>query len=380
VDFRFTEQQELQRRVLREMLERVCPREYARRCDDDKRPPREAFDALAEAGWLGLGLPEQYGGLGGDTLDIAILLEEAGRAMVDLGLWIFRAMVYGGQAVLHSGTDAQKAYFLPRVARGQLSTALALTEPGSGSDAAALTTTATADGDDYVLEGQKMFCSGLTVSEYVIIAARTDPGVPKHRGISLFLVDTNSSGLSHRPIDTLGHRSVATTAVFLDQVRTPKSSLLGPLNEGWRLLGVYLEWERLCLSAARTGGAMAALEEAIDYAKRREQFGQPIGKFQAVSHKLAEMAMLVDISRLLVYRYAWLISQGEAGHLEAAILKLFAAESYKTVADLGLQVMGGYGYSMESDMQRHFRDARLGTIGGGTSEIQKNIIARQLGL
>ena len=380
MDFRFTEQQELQRRVLRETLQRVCRPDYARRCDDEKRPPREAFDALAEAGWLGLGIPEEYGGQGGDTLDIAILLEEAGRAMVDLGLWIFRAMVYGGQAVLRDGTAEQKAYFLPRVAGGQLSTALALTEPGSGSDAAALATMAVPDGDAYVLNGQKMFCSGLTVSQYVIVAARSDPSLPKHRGISLFLVATDAPGLSHHPIDTLGHRSVATTAVFLDDVRTPKSSLLGPLNDGWRLLGTYLEWERLCLSAARTGGAMAALDEALDYAKRREQFGRPIGKFQAVSHKLAEMAMLVDTSRLLVYRYAWMVGRGEAGHMEAAMLKLFAAESYMRVADLGLQVMGGYGYSMDSAMQRHFRDARLGTIGGGTSEIQKNIIARQLGL
>lgn len=380
MDFRLSEQQEMQRRVLRDMLEQVCTRDYARRCDDEQRPPREAFDALGEGGWLGLGIPEQYGGQGGDTLDIAILLEETGRAMVDLGLWVFRAMVYGGQAVLHAGTDAQKAYFLPRVAQGKLSTALALTEPDSGSDAAALATTAVPDGNDFVLNGQKMFCSGLTVSEYVIIAARTNPSLPKHRGISLFLVDTQAAGLTHRPIPTLGHRSVASTAVFLDNVRTPASSLLGPLNDGWRLLGTYLEWERLCLSAARTGGAAAALEEALDWAKKRHQFGQPIGKFQAVSHKLAEMAMLVDVSRLLVYRYAWLISQGEAGHFEAASLKLFAAESYKTVADLGMQVMGGYGYSMESVMQRHFRDARLGTIGGGTSEIQKNIIARQLGL
>ena len=380
MEFGLSEQQTLQRQALREMLQRVCPAEYARRCDDEKRPPREAFDALADAGWLGLGIPEAHGGQGGTTLDVAIMLEEVGRAMVDLALWVFRAMVYGGQAILHAGTDEQRHFFLPRVARGELSTALALTEPDSGSDAAALQTRAVADGDDFVLSGQKMFCSGLTVSQYVIVAARTDPSLPKHRGISLFLVDTAAQGLTHRPLDTLGHRSVATTAVFLDDVRTPRSSLLGPLNGGWRLLGTFLEWERLCLSAARTGGAQAALEEALAWAKQREQFGQPIGKFQAVSHMLAEMAMLVDTSRLLVYRYAWLVGEGREAHFEAAALKLVAGEAYKTVADLGLQVMGGYGYSMESAMQRHLRDARLGTIGGGTSEIQKNIIARTLGL
>lgn len=156
--------------------------------------------------------------------------------------------------------------------------------------------------------------------------------------------------------------------------------MLGAPGEGWKLLGKYLEWERLCLSAAWTGGAQAALDEALAWAKQRQQFGRPIGKFQAVSHKLADMAVQVDLARLLVYRYALMLSQRTAGHKEAAILKLFAADAYKQVADLGLQVMGGYGYSMESTMQRHFRDARLGTIGGGTSEIQKNIIARELGL
>jgi alkylation response protein AidB-like acyl-CoA dehydrogenase len=173
---------------------------------------------------------------------------------------------------------------------------------------------------------------------------------------------------------------VPTTAVFFDNVRTPSSSLLGPLNGGWPLLGKYLEWERLCLSAARTGAAAAALEEALEWAKQRHQFGQPIGKFQAVSHKLADMAVQVEISHLLVYRYAWRLSNGLASRKDAAILKLFASEAYKTVADLGMQVMGGYGYSMENAMQRHYRDARLGTIGAGTSEIQRNIIARELGL
>lgn len=380
MDFGFSPEQELARQSIRGLLKKVCPPQYARSCDEEKRPPREAFQALAEAGWLGLAIPEEYGGGGGDQLDVAILLEETGRAMVDLGLWVFRAIVYGGQAVLDAGTEAQKRHFLPRVAAGELSTCFGLTEPDSGSDAASLTTTAVRDEDDYVLNGRKMFCSGFTVSDYVLIATRTDRNLPRHEGISLFLVDTHAAGLSHRVVEVLGHRSVATTALFLDDVHTPASSMLGPLNGGWPLLGKYLEWERLCLSAARTGGAIAALEEALAWAKERRQFGRPIGKFQAVAHQLAEMAVLVDISRLLVQRYAWMLSRGQAGHTEAAVLKLFAAESYKQVADLGLQVMGGYGYSMESPMQRHYRDARLGTIGGGTSEIQKNIIARELGL
>jgi acyl-CoA dehydrogenase len=378
--FELGEERELTRRAIRELLLKCCPPDYARRCDEHRTPPREAFAALAAQGWLGLGIPEAYGGQGGDLLDVAVFLEEAGRAMVDLGLWLFRVMTYGGQAVLEAGTEEQKRFFLPRVAAGELHTCFALTEPDSGSDAAALATRAARVGDEYVIRGRKMFCSGLTVSDYVLLAARTDPSLPKHRGISLFLVRTTSPGLSYDVLDMLGHRSVATTLVYLDDVRTPASSMLGEPNRGWELLGKCLELERLCLSAVRTGGAAAALDEALAWAKARRQFGQPIGKFQAVSHKLAEMAAQVEISRVLVHRYAWLKGEGKATRMDAAILKLQTAEAYKSVADLGMQVMGGYGYSMESAMQRHYRDARLGTIGGGTSEIQKNIIARELGL
>jgi alkylation response protein AidB-like acyl-CoA dehydrogenase len=370
----------MQRQILRETLAQVSPREYVRKCDADRQPPWDSFRALADAGWLGLGIPEAYGGSGGTTLDIALYLEEVGRAHVDLALWMFRVMVYGGQAVLADGTDEQRNDFLPKVARGERHTCFSLTEPQSGSDAAALTTSAVADGDDYVINGQKIWCTGFLVSDYVLIAVRTNPNVSKHRGISLFLLDTKAPGITAQKLESLGHRSVSSTALFLDNVRTPKSSMLGELDQGWKGLGKYLEWERMCLSAARIGGAQAAFEDALAYAKTREQFGQPIGKFQAISHKLAEMAMAVDTARLLVYRYAWMIGEGMTGHKEAAMLKLFAAETYQKVADLGLQVMGSYGYSMENDMQRHFRDARLASIGGGTSEIQKNIIARELGL
>jgi alkylation response protein AidB-like acyl-CoA dehydrogenase len=380
MNFEFSEEQMLQRQVLRESLRKLCPPEYARRCDEERTPPREAFDALAAAGWLGLGIPEEYGGQGGDQVNIAILLEETGKVMVDLGLWLFRVLAYGGQAVLDAGTEEQKQRLLPRVAAGELSVCFALTESEAGSDAAALKTRARRTDDGYVINGQKLYCSGLPVSDYILLAARTDPDARKHEGISLLLVETGAAGLEWSKLDMLGHRSVPTTAVFLDDVHVPRNDLLGEENGGWPLLTKFLEWERLCLSAVRTGGASAALAEALDWAKHRHQFGRPIGTFQAVSHMLAEMAMLVDISQLLVYRYAWKLASGSNDRKDAAIVKLYTAEAYKRVADLGLQVMGGHGYSMESVMQRHFRDARLGTIGGGTSEIQKNIIARELGL
>ncbi len=380
MDFGFSEEQEQWRGAVREFARRECPPEYARKCDRDSRPPTEAFRALAKQGWLGVSIPEAAGGSGGDFVDLAILLEEVGRGCLDLALWAFRVITYGGHAILRHGTPAQQARFVPAAARGDLSVAFALTEPESGSDAAALKTTARREGDTFVLGGQKMFTSGMDVSDVVLLAARTDPEAPKHGGISCFLVDCKSPGIEVRRLETLGHRAIATTAVFLEDVRVPKDRLLGPLNGGWPVVTSTLELERLCLSAARTGAAGAALDDALAYAKARHQFGRPIGKFQAVAHKLADMQVMLDVSRTLVYRFAWLMGTGRADRRDAAVLKLYTAEAYKAIADHGMQILGGYGYVMESDMQRHFRDSRLATIGGGTSEIQRNIIAQALGL
>jgi alkylation response protein AidB-like acyl-CoA dehydrogenase len=168
--------------------------------------------------------------------------------------------------------------------------------------------------------------------------------------------------------------------LYFDDVRVPHANVLGPVDDGWRNLNAYLNYERLCLSAARTGASDAALNDAVDYAKTRQQFGRPIGKFQAVSHKLAEMALMLEISKLLVKQYTWRFERGINTRQDAAMLKLYTCEAYKSIADMGLQVLGGYGYTMEYDLQRHFRESRLGTIGAGTSEIQRNIIAKTLGL
>jgi acyl-CoA dehydrogenase len=380
MDFGFSEEQERWRGAVREFVRRECPPGYARSCDREGRPPADAFRALAKQGWLGTSIPDAAGGSGGDFIDLAILLEELGRGCLDLALWAFRSVTYGGHAILRHGTPSQQGRFVAAAARGDLSVAFALTEPESGSDAAALTTAARRDGDVFVLRGQKMFTSGMDVSDVVLVAARTDPHAPKHGGISCFLVDCKSPGIQVHRLETLGHRAIATTTVYLDGARVPADRLLGPLHGGWPVITGTLELERLCLSAARTGAAAAALEDALAYAKTRRQFDRPIGKFQAVSHKLADMQVMLDVSRTLVYRFAWLLGAGRADRRDAAVLKLYTAEAYKAIADHGMQILGGYGYIMDSDMQRHFRDSRLATIGGGTSEIQRNIIAQSLGL
>ncbi len=380
MDFSFTSEQETLRAHLQELLDEVCPPQYAERCDREARPPREAYEALAKHGWFGLTLPVEYGGTDGSPIELAILLEEAGRHFEELAMWLFRTLTYGGYAVMLHGSREQKETLLPKVARGELSFCFGLTEPQAGSDAAALTTRAAAVDGGYAINGQKVFTSGMDISDYCLLVTRTSTGEKKQQGITNFLVATGLPGIEVRKIETLGQRAIGTTQVFYTDVKVPASAVLGRIDHGWEAVDAYLWYERLCLSAARTGATSAAFDYALDYAKNRRQFGRPIGQFQAISHKLADMKVMLDISRMLVYRFAWLMSQGKATRNDAAVVKLYTSETYKRVSDLGLQILGGYGYCMEYPMQRFFRDSRLAVIGAGTSEIQRNIIARGLGL
>ena len=380
IEHDFTPEQEMFRATIREFCEKEISREYVRECDRERRPPRDVYDKLAAQGWLGINTSEEHGGAGAGAVEVAILLEELGRAFLDLSFWVFRTVTWGGLAIGRDGTPEQQAELLPRITAGELSVCFSLTEPDAGSDAASISLSAVEDGDDYVLNGQKVFTSGFKVSDLDIVAARTSSDGAKHDGITNFIVDTNSQGLDWQPIETLGHWPLGTAMLYFTDVRVPKRRMLGTLDDGWPDLGVYLRYERLCLSAARTGAAAAALADSVDYAKEREQFGRPISKFQAVSHRLADMQTMVEISQMLVYRYASRLDRGLATTRDAAILKLYACEAYKQVADMGLQVLGGYGYTMEYDLQRHFRESRLGVIGAGTSDIQRNIIAKTMGL
>jgi alkylation response protein AidB-like acyl-CoA dehydrogenase len=295
-------------------------------------------------------------------------------------MWVFRSLTYGGYAVLRDGTPELKQTMFPKLLRGEASFCFGLTEPASGSDAAALTTRATRTNEGFTINGQKVFTSGMDISDYCLLVTRTTPSEKKQQGITTFLVDTKTPGIEVRKIATLGQRAIGTTQVFYNDVKVPASAVLGEVDQGWAAVDAYLWYERLCLSAARMGAAQAAFDYALDYAKNRKQFGRSIGSFQAIAHKLADMKVMLDVSRTLVYRFAWLMAEGKATRSDAAVLKLYTGETYKAVSDMGLQILGGYGYCMEYPMQRFFRDSRLAVIGGGTSEIQRNIIAKGLGL
>ncbi len=380
MNFELNQDQLAIRNHVSSLLKEVCPPEYAAKCDELQKPPREAFEALAKNGWLGIIGPEEYGGSGGGATELAILLNEVGYHFEELGMWIFRNLAYGCFAVLKHGTKQQIESIVPGVIRGDISFCFGLTEPDSGSDASALKTRAVLNGDHYIINGRKVYTSGMDISDYCLLVTRTSSLEKKQQGITNFLVNTKLDGIEVRKLQTLGQRSIGTTEVLYSDVKVPADMVLGTVDDGWKGADSYLCYERLCLSAARTGAAQSAFDFALDYAKTRHQFGRPIGKFQAISHKFSDMKVMLDISETMIFRYAWLMENNRATRQDAAILKLYTSESYKAISDMCLQVLGGYGYCMEYPMQRFFRDSRLATIGAGTSEIQKNIIAGSLGL
>lgn len=380
MNFGNTSDQELMLQSVRSLLDDVCSMDYAAKCDINHTPPREAFNAMAQNGWLGLIAPESFGGSGGSPTDLALVLEETGHHFEELGLWLFRSFTYGCYAILQHGTEEQKQRIVPGAANGKLSFAFALSEPDSGSDAASLRTRAVIDGDYFVVNGRKQWTSGMDIADYALVALRTNDLGKKQLGISTLMIDTKLPGIEVRKIATLGQHAIGTTEVTFTDVRVPRNALLGQLDHGWAVCEDTLRYERLCLSAVRIGAARQAFEYALDYAKTRHQFGKPIGSFQVTQHKFADMKVMLDTSFTMVRRYAWLMENGKAERADTAVIKYYIAESYKTISNMCLQILGGYGYSMEYPMQRFFRDSRLATIGGGTSEIQKNIIASTLGL
>ena len=380
MNFGNTSDQELMLQSVSSLLDDVCNMDYAAKCDINHTPPREAFNAMAQNGWLGLIAPESFGGSGGSPTDLALVLEETGHHFEELGLWLFRSFTYGCYAILQHGTEEQKQRIVPGAANGKLSFAFALSEPDSGSDAASLRTRAVIDGDYFIVNGRKQWTSGMDIADYALVALRTNDLGKKQLGISTLMIDTKLPGIELRKIATLGQHAIGTTEVTFTDVRVPRTALLGQLDHGWAVCEDTLRYERLCLSAVRIGAARRAFEYALDYAKTRHQFGKPIGSFQVTQHKFADMKVMLDTSFTMVRRYAWLMENGKAERADTAVIKYYIAESYKTISDMCLQILGGYGYSMEYPMQRFFRDSRLATIGGGTSEIQKNIIASTLGL
>jgi len=381
MEFGFTSEQQMLRESVRRFMAKECSREYIRACSDNDRFPSELYAKMAAQGWMGIPYPEEYGGAGLGPMELAIFLEEAGYGWYGAGTSYFTTVVLGGYNVMLYGTEAQKREVLPKVVSGEVKMAFALSEPNVGSDAAAVELFAEDRGDHFVLNGQKMFTTNAHVADRIVTVTRTIRQPPKkHDGITIFLVDAKSPGIEIRPLKQMGRSATHTNEVFFRDVRVPREAMMGQQHQGWANLNSGLGIERLSVAMMYAGTSQAILDYAMGYAKDRRQFGKPISKFQAVQHKLADMQMKTDIARLLGYRVAWMLQEGIPCFKEMSMAKLWASEALFDIANNGVQVMGGYGVLKDYEMELFFRDSRIGMIGAGASEIQRTIIAKQMGL
>jgi alkylation response protein AidB-like acyl-CoA dehydrogenase len=376
VDFTLSPEQELIRSTAREFLDReVVP--YAREWDRTETMDRGIVAKLAEIGFLGASLPADHGGMGLDTISYCLVMEELGRADSSVRGIVSVQNGLVGKTVVKWATDEQREEWLPRLASGEALGCYALTEPGSGSDPAGLTTRAERDGDDWLLTGSKIFITLGTWAKLALVFART--GGEGARGITCFLVPTDSAGFEARPIKgKLGLRAQDTGELFLEGVRVPDSARMGGEGEGFKVAMSALDNGRISLAAGCVGIAQGCLDASVAYAQERTQFGKPIAGFQLVQELLAEIAVEADAARLLTWRAAALADRGERHTLESSVAKYYASEASVRAANAAVQVHGGYGYVDEYPVGKYLRDARVTTLYEGTSQVQKLIIGRHL--
>ncbi|MFD8144296.1 acyl-CoA dehydrogenase family protein [Streptomyces sp. NPDC059708] len=376
MNLELSEEQEAVRGLARAFTDReISP--HAAEWDRAESVDRSIVKKLGDLGFLGLTVPEEYGGSGGDHLSYALVTEELGRGDSAVRGIVSVSLGLVAKTVAAWGTEEQKRSWLPRLCSGEALGCFGLTEPGTGSDAAALTTRAVREGDAYVITGSKMFITNGTWADVVLLFARTDPADPGHRGISAFLVPADTPGLTRREVrGKLGLRGQATAELTLDGVRVPATAMLGPEGKGFSVAMSALAKGRMSVAAGCVGIAQAALDAAVAYAAGREQFGKPIAHHQLVQELIADISVDLDAARLLTWRVADLIDRGKPFATEASTAKLFASEAAVRAASNALQVHGGYGYVDEYPAGKLLRDARVMTLYEGTSQIQKLLIGR----
>jgi alkylation response protein AidB-like acyl-CoA dehydrogenase len=371
-------------RMIRDTVREFCEEEIepiAWDIEEEHRFPEEVFDELADLDMMGVPVSEEYGGLGGDQLMYATVTEELGRVSGSIGLSFAAHVSLASKPIELFGTEEQKEEWLRPLAEGEYLGSWALTEPESGSDASDMDTTAEKDGDEWVLNGTKQFITNASVAGSVLVKAVTDPGAG-YDGISTFIVDPDEDDGFEVTTewDKMGLNASPTCEIKLTDCRLPEDRLLGEEGEGWEQTKKTLDGGRVSIAALSTGLAQGAYESAKDYATEREQFGQPISRFDAIRNKLVDMHRKTERARLLTHRAASKYDQGESVTRESALAKLDASEAAREVAEDAVQTLGGYGYTTDFAPQRFFRDAKLMEIGEGTSEIQHLVIGREIGL
>jgi len=377
MDFALSEEQEMLRNSARDFLTKECPKTLVRQMEtDEKGYSPNLWKGMADLGWTGLVFPEAYGGSGMTFLDLAVLIEELGRAIAPSPF--MPTVVYCGLPILAAGTEEQKKQFLPKIAKGDMIMTLALTEPSATWDAGGIAVKAAAEGDDFVISGTKLFVSDAHIANYLLVVARTKEGKHKEEGITLFLVDAKSPGIKLNPLKTMG--SDKQFEIIFNKVKVPKKNILGKLDHGWSIIQDLLPKATLAQCALMVGGSQQVLEMTVSYAKERVQFGKPIGSFQAIQHKCANMATDVDGSRFITYQAAWKLNEGLNCALEVSMAKAWVSEAYRRTCAEGHQIHGGIGFIKDHDMQLYYRRAKASELAFGDADYHRELVAKQIGL
>ncbi|MDX1770609.1 MAG: acyl-CoA dehydrogenase family protein [Planococcaceae bacterium] len=378
MNFDLSQEHQMIRKSMREFADKVVAPGAIER-DRTKEFPKEIFKQLADMGMMGLPFSEEYGGAGADTVSFAIVTEELSRACASTGITYSAHISLGGAPLNLFGTDEQKHKYLTPISTGESFGAFGLTEPNAGSDAGGTQTRAIEDGDDFIINGSKVYITNASYAKHLAITAITDIKDGK-KEISAIIVPTDAEGF--KVIDNyekMGLHASNTTELVLENVRVPKANLLGKRGEGFRQFLVTLDGGRIGIGAMAVGIAQAAFDKALKYSKERKQFGKSLSEFQITQFKLADMAMKIELARTMVHKAAWLKDQGRPFTKEASMCKLYASEIAMQIADQAVQIHGGYGYMKEYEVERYMRDAKLLEIGEGTSEVQRMVIAREIG-
>ena len=382
MDLEFTKEQKLLQETYREFCKRNLTREYVRGLDENTTfLPQDMYDKLAELGTMGICIPPEYGGLGLGQVERCIVFEELCIAGVAVGFCAGLAEGFGGHPIMALGTEAQRKKYLPRIAEGKDKWSLAMTEPSGGTDIlGAIRTTATKNSDHYVVNGSKMWISGAHVADYLTTLVITNKEVERKKGLSVLIIDAKGPGVTIRPIKKLGVHGCGVNEIYFDNVCVPFENLLGEENKGWYGLLNVLNPERIATSMFSLAIAKSAFDYALEYARERKAFGKTIGSFQILQHFLADIAIEIENAQNLIYKCARLCDSGKRYDVEACMAKIVACRASELAARYGMEIMGGYGFAMEYDMQRHFRDYKQMMFSPISDEMAKNYIAESFGL
>lgn len=358
IDFELTQEQREFKQRVKEFLDQALPREYVRDFEARDEYPYEFWGKMAEAGYCGLLVPEEYGGTGGSAMQLALYMEELSRHSMQAAIWYMVSVVFGSMVIKELGAQESRREFLPKIAKGETKFCFGVTEPNAGSDVLALSTFAAEKGDEFVINGDKIFTTAADVADYILLIARTKrPQEAAHRtdGLSLFMVPRNTPGVTITNLKKMGWHGVHTCQVYYDDVRIPKQNLMGEKDKGWSHVTFIFNVERVSMAGLMVGIQEAAFEYALNYAKERIQFGRPIGQFQAIQHSLARMYIDLETARMWTYRLARMSDQKIPLDLEAMMAKFVSGENYFNFARKGMEIMGGHGFIKDHDMEQYYR-------------------------